>query len=539
MIYSSNITRISQYILCIMTSAELAYAHPDVSGIWQEIGGDAVEIVQVGDSVTGKDLSTGQVILKGVIDESGAIQGHKLGFLEEGFVREACPEWANGWQEMDLALSRDGSSLEGLFIPLRIERNGLFNVCLGPEDLPVENLVYEKLFATDENCVFPEDYKKWRTDINEAVVRYYSHYTHGLYQTYYYTLGQASAIGSKALLQKYYDLIAVEAKWVDMSTLKVEPSGTPQFDLVNDDMLIHARLNHAEWAISKVWITTTHGYEGWETQLWYRDGPEDDWSRLDSCTADRSGCRSANNDLIIQTDLLPGVASLGKVGAQKALQIAVRAGTKSAAIQASASAITLSRLMALSRLSKRAVTMGGCRRAVERLGSLTKSIADKFVLRGVSPATKANQSLTPGAKDLLRRYGPHQVGPLTEEIAITFRGGSYTARTLAQPRIYFRVWSSVNRSTGGFWADELYYGVQAQVDNAVSREWNHMSRFVVIEVPRGVTVYEGYSASQSWWIIASKIFPGVELRSGNLLGGGFQAFIPNVDPKWIVSTGKL
>ena len=56
------------------------------------------------------------------------------------------------------------------------------------------------------------------------------------------------------------------------------------------------------------------------------------------------------------------------------------------------------------------------------------------------------------------------------------------------------------------------------IDSALDPIWgNTATKVVRIDVPRGVTIYDGVAAT----------------RRG-LVGGGNQVFIPRIDPAWIV-----
>lgn len=74
---------------------------------------------------------------------------------------------------------------------------------------------------------------------------------------------------------------------------------------------------------------------------------------------------------------------------------------------------------------------------------------------------------------------------------------------------------------GGYWTTSKPTGpVQSIIDSALNPAWgNPATKVVKIEVPPGVTFYQGQAASQ-----------------GGLVGGGSQVLFPKdvvVDPAWI------
>lgn len=110
-------------------------------------------------------------------------------------------------------------------------------------------------------------------------------------------------------------------------------------------------------------------------------------------------------------------------------------------------------------------------------------------------------------------------GPLPGAIANTFRSGSYTAVTIEEATILYRVHGGTAGPLGGFWTRTRPTGpVQSVVDLALNPAWGGTAaELTTIAVPRGTTIYEGAAAAQ-----------------GGLVGGGSQVFIPNVDPSWVV-----
>ena len=107
------------------------------------------------------------------------------------------------------------------------------------------------------------------------------------------------------------------------------------------------------------------------------------------------------------------------------------------------------------------------------------------------------------------RYSPINPGPLENAIASTFRGGSYTATTLVEPAILYRVYGGKAGKLGAYWTRVKPNGpFQSQLDSALLPEWGNSAQNVVsIKLPKGTTIYEGTAAQQSTGV-------------GQILGGG-------------------
>ena len=116
------------------------------------------------------------------------------------------------------------------------------------------------------------------------------------------------------------------------------------------------------------------------------------------------------------------------------------------------------------------------------------------------------------------RHSPINPGPLAEQIAATFSGGSYTMRTLDETAVLFRVIGPRGNPAGSFWTRTEPRGpLQTIIDLAIDQNWrNPATRIISAEIPAGTTIYEGFAASQR-----------------GLVGGANQVYIPNVDPRWL------
>lgn len=117
------------------------------------------------------------------------------------------------------------------------------------------------------------------------------------------------------------------------------------------------------------------------------------------------------------------------------------------------------------------------------------------------------------------RFGAHASGPLSPTIANTFRGGSYTQRTLLRPTTMYRVHGGSSGPVGSFLTRTRPLGpTQARIDMALNPQWGNTASTVTrFRIPAGTRIFEGAAGPQ-----------------GSLLGGGSQVFIPRVLPRWIV-----
>ena len=128
-------------------------------------------------------------------------------------------------------------------------------------------------------------------------------------------------------------------------------------------------------------------------------------------------------------------------------------------------------------------------------------------------------------------YGPQDAGPLGDpndprSPASTFRSGTYTEKVTDDDTYFYRDYGGTASATGRFWTPEPSSGpMQSQMDSAVLPEWgNTFESQAVMKVPAGNTYYEGAAASQT----------GTVGTQPTLMGGGTQAFFPNLDPSWIM-----
>ncbi|MFD4181979.1 putative T7SS-secreted protein, partial [Rhodococcus sp. NPDC058514] len=134
--------------------------------------------------------------------------------------------------------------------------------------------------------------------------------------------------------------------------------------------------------------------------------------------------------------------------------------------------------------------------------------------------------LVPRACDLgnvIANHGPMNPGPLSTELAETFRSGTYAHVTTTDPVTLYRVFPDGGSPLGRFWTmDEPRGPLQSQLDSALNPDWGNTAENVAsITVPRGTDIYAGFAAEQ-------------KLAGGGILsGGGSQIIINKVDPSWL------
>jgi hypothetical protein len=153
-------------------------------------------------------------------------------------------------------------------------------------------------------------------------------------------------------------------------------------------------------------------------------------------------------------------------------------------------------------------------------GTLAAESAFSYFTGYISPTSVAGEAATGGQCPAIVQYAPINSGPLAEDIANTFRSGTYTSRILDGDEIFYRVISEGGDPAGRFWtASEPSGPLQSVIDSALDQSWvlrNSATQLVTVRVPGGTIVYEGFAAPQ-----------------GSLAGGGNQVYIPRVNSSWI------
>lgn len=114
-------------------------------------------------------------------------------------------------------------------------------------------------------------------------------------------------------------------------------------------------------------------------------------------------------------------------------------------------------------------------------------------------------------------------GPLSNDVANSFRSSSYYAYPLSSDTNFYRMYSDPKYKVGSYMTRTPQNGVmQTQLDWALNPDWgNYATNMTQVTVPKGTVIYEGVAGPQ--------IING---GAGQLLGGGNQVYIPEVDANW-------
>jgi hypothetical protein len=117
-------------------------------------------------------------------------------------------------------------------------------------------------------------------------------------------------------------------------------------------------------------------------------------------------------------------------------------------------------------------------------------------------------------------------------VADTFRSSSYFQNTLEGPIKLYRVYGGDAGKLGSYWSRVKPTGpMQASLDSAIDPSWgNSAKKWVEIAVPQNTTIFEGFASG-------IPIKEGTSVKVGELLGGGSQVYIQEVNPSWITSLG--
>ena len=150
----------------------------------------------------------------------------------------------------------------------------------------------------------------------------------------------------------------------------------------------------------------------------------------------------------------------------------------------------------------------------------------EFVAQGLPTGSKGVYSNPlAGADEVVSgKVTPLSGGPLADDIASTFRSGTYTQVRLGESITLYRVYSAGGNAAGSYWTPIKPNGpLQSVIDSALDQNWgNTATRFVEATIPRGTTIYHGFAAAQR-----------------GLVGGGAQVYIPRVNPSWITGGGAF
>ncbi len=152
--------------------------------------------------------------------------------------------------------------------------------------------------------------------------------------------------------------------------------------------------------------------------------------------------------------------------------------------------------------------------------TLGLSIAIPEALDAGAPATVPESTLVSDSTSVTWNpvNGP---GPLSADVAATFRSSTYTQTVLTEDTTLYRVYGGNAGPLGSYWTRTPPSGpLQSTIDSALDPAWGNTAENVnTIVVPKGTTIYEGTAAPQ-----------------GGLVGGGNQVYVPKVDPNWQVPT---
>lgn len=172
--------------------------------------------------------------------------------------------------------------------------------------------------------------------------------------------------------------------------------------------------------------------------------------------------------------------------------------------------------------------------------SFLKSTADSSIpVNQINDIINAQKNLLSNADEIIV-HNPILQSPLKDvrigNVAVdsTFRSGTYLGYINKEPMKLFRVHSAPDNfgHVSSYWSRNKPSGpTQAMIDVALDASWgNKASKWIEIEIPSGMQIYEG---------IASPIS-----RSGTnmseFVGGGNQIFLPfEISEDWIKNRGKF
>ena len=156
------------------------------------------------------------------------------------------------------------------------------------------------------------------------------------------------------------------------------------------------------------------------------------------------------------------------------------------------------------------------------VGEEYRALVDLFLEEGVD----ALWGGVAGRRSNGIHYTPVNSGPLKRNIAETFAGGSYTKIVLKDDAVFYRVYGGDAGKVGRYMTRTPQNGgMQTQIDLALVPDWGNTAEYITkVVVPKGTIIYEGRAALQA-----------INGGAGQLLGGGNQIYIPEVNPLWFVN----
>jgi hypothetical protein len=154
--------------------------------------------------------------------------------------------------------------------------------------------------------------------------------------------------------------------------------------------------------------------------------------------------------------------------------------------------------------------------------NFTPTQIDDLIAMGYKELSFLSSSLF--TRNNVAQYGPIVKGPLSRDIADTFRSGTYTKIITGESTEIYRVIGPNGNPSGLYWTRIQPNGpVQSIIDSALDPKWGNTAiNQIRASIPKGSTIYEGITAPQ-----------------GGLVGGGNQIYIKRFNPKWIQDTKKF
>lgn len=115
-------------------------------------------------------------------------------------------------------------------------------------------------------------------------------------------------------------------------------------------------------------------------------------------------------------------------------------------------------------------------------------------------------------------FSPINPGPLSDDVANTFRSSTYQGSVLTADTTLYRAIGDGGNPAGSYWTRTSPSGpLESVISSGLDQNWGNTATTVVTGTfPAGTQIYEGVAAAQR-----------------GLVGGGNQIYIPNVNPNWV------
>jgi hypothetical protein len=96
------------------------------------------------------------------------------------------------------------------------------------------------------------------------------------------------------------------------------------------------------------------------------------------------------------------------------------------------------------------------------------------------------------------KYSPINPGPLSQDVAETFRSATYTETVLTKETVFYRVYSGDGKVGSYMTRVPQNGGMQPQLDLALNPDWGNSAQNITkVVVPKGTVIYEGAAAPQT------------------------------------------